>query len=151
MKFCTDHWTRLRQAIADRGMDGLVPRSGVEAVTALKDELTQGRKPSNFEPLMAAHWAIAGNANDAIARAGGNPLYLMSGGPEDPVTGYPGYEGRTWPRCPLCYINLVHEVSCKGGACRLPQIGGYDWMIERAADDALVTWRELNAAGGGAR
>lgn len=146
MKFCQDHWDRLRAAIADRGLDGLVARGGAEAVRRQVDELKSGRSADTFDPLMSAHWAIASNASDYIGRAGGNPLYLMFDGPEDPVTDYgPEHEGRTWPRCPLCYINMVHELTCKEGACTLPRLGGFDWMIERAADDARDNWRKLSA------
>lgn len=144
MKFCQDHWDRLRALIVDRGMDGLVARGGADATRRMIDELQAGRNTDNFDPLMAAHWAIANNAMEHIARAGGNPLYLMGEGPEDPCVGYGAEnEGRTWPRCPLCYINLVHELTCKGGGCTLPRKGGYDWMLERAADDARDQWRKL--------
>ena len=148
MKFCQDHWDKLRAAIADRGMDGLVARGGAAAVANTVSEFSEGPKPENFDPLMGAHWAIASNAMERIKAAGGQPLYLMGGGPEDPVTGYgAAYEGRTWPRCPLCYINLVHEVSCTGGGCTLPKVGGYDWMIERAADEMRDKWRTMSASG----
>jgi hypothetical protein len=146
MKFCQDHWDRLRAAIADRGLDGLVARGGAAAAANVVSEIKEGSNPENFDPLMGAHWAIASNAMEFIKRAGGNPLYLMFDGLEDPVTGYAAeYEGRTWPRCPLCYINLVHEVSCKGGSCTLPKVGGYDWMIVRAADDMRDVWRKMTA------
>lgn len=148
MKFCQDHWDRLRAMIADRGLDGLVARGGEEALRRTMDEIQAGRSPDNFDPLMSAHWAIVNNASEYIGRAGGNPLYLLADGPEDSVTGYgPEHEGRTWPRCPLCYINLVHELTCKGGGCTLPKLGGFDWMLGRAADDARDQWRKL--AGGG--
>lgn len=152
MKFCTEHWDKLRVAIADQGLDSLVSRGGAEAVERMSAELGEGQTLDNFDPLMAAHWAIVDNVSRHIQRAGGNPLYLLSNGPEDPVSGYgAAHEGRTWPRCPLCYINLVHELTCKGGeggGCTLPTLGGFDWMIERAASDARDRWRELSARPG---
>jgi hypothetical protein len=85
---------------------------------------------------------------DYVGRAGGNPLYLMmADGPEDPVEGYgDAYAGRTWPRCPLCYLGLAHEVSCTDERCELPKVNGYDWMIDRAADDAAERWRQIGNA-----
>lgn len=146
MRFCQGHWNKLREAIADRGLDGLVARGGAEAVERSASELETGTTPANFDPLMAAHWAIANNASRLVEQAGGNPLYLLTGGAEDPVTGYgAAHEGRTWPRCPLCYINMVHELTCKEGACTLPKLTAFDWMIARAADDARDQWRALSA------
>jgi len=39
-------------------------------------------------------------------------------------------------------------VSCTGGGCTLPKVGGYDWMIERAADDMRDVWRKMTAGEG---
>lgn len=143
MKFCQDHWDRLREAIAARGLAVLVPESGQEAAAKFADELTRGRTIDNFDPLMAAHMAVSINAMRVVSACGGSPLYLLSTAPEDPVVGYDGFEGRTWPRCPLCYLNLAHEVSCTDGGCDLPKQTGYDWMIDRAADDALDAWKAM--------
>jgi hypothetical protein len=74
-----------------------------------------------------------------VRDSGGDPLYLLAGPPgetpEDPVTGYPGHEGKTWPRCGLCYVNLAHEVSCEG--CDLDTERGFDFFIGKAADEQL--------------
>src|SRR5262245_47590629 len=140
MKFCQGHWDRLRQKIDDRGLTHLIAKSGEVAVSQMAQQL-QERKDSRetFDPLMAAHWAIAGNVNEFLARAGMNPLYLLGGGDEDRVEGFGSkYEGRTWPRCPLCYINLAHEVSCTNPGCFMPKENGYDWMLDQAADDSLA-------------
>jgi hypothetical protein len=107
-------------------------------MTKLRRQLEGEDTIDSFEPLLMAHNAIAGNAMTTIERAGGNPLYLLSVGPEDPVEGHPG---RTWPRCPLCYLGLAHELNC--GGCDLPQKDGYAWMIDKAADDALDKWESL--------
>jgi hypothetical protein len=140
---CQDHWDRLREAIDKRGLSSLVAESGQEAATKMEREIEEGVTIDTFEPLMSAHNSILVNTMRLIEDAGGSPLYLILGGdiPEDPVQGYPGFEGRTWPRCPLCYAGLAHEVSCDG--CDLPQVNGYDWMIDRAADDALERWQSL--------
>lgn len=147
MRFCMSHWNALRAAIELRGLSGLVPQGGMAATVKQADQL-QRREVTreNFDPLMSAHWAIAGNVMTSLSSAGMNPLYLMSSSPEDAVEGYAGYEGRTWPRCPLCYINLAHEVSCTDDDCRLPKQNGYDWMIDRAADDALDEARQFKLA-----
>lgn len=148
MRFCQDHWDRLRAAIDERGLSHLIAPDGETAVAQIKQELEQGPSAVTFDPLMSAHWAIVSNAMDTITRAGASPLYLMTAGPEDPVEGYgPAGDGRTWPRCPLCYLNLAHELTCKDPRCTLPKVGGYDWMIERAADDQAQRAAELGDDG----
>lgn len=143
MKFCQDHWDRLRVAIEDRDLDSLIAPDGATAVAQQKAEFEGGEQTATtFDPLMSAHWAIVNNVSTTLQRVSpGAALYLLWSGDEDPVEGYPGYEGRTWPRCPLCYIGLAHEVSCSG--CHMPKVDGYAWMIDRAADDALARAREL--------
>lgn len=147
MRFCQDHWDRLRAAIDERGLSHLIASDGRLAIEQLADQLQRAQEgeepvsPVNYDPLMAAHWSIV---NNVMAQLGPNALYLMSGGPEDPVEGYgPKYEGRTWPRCPLCYINLAHEVSCKEENCALSKENGYEWMINRAADDQVQAVAEM--------
>lgn len=143
MKFCGQHWERLRGAIAARGLEALVSVGGHSAMEKLVDELqTKATTLDNFDPLMSAHWAIVGNATRILGNNGG--LYLLMDGPEDPVD-VVGYAGRTWPRCPLCYLNLAHEVSCKEADCRLDRVNGYDWMIDRAADEAKARVDDLMA------
>lgn len=139
MQFCQDHWDRLRAAIDERGLSHLIAPSGAIAARNMGDELENGPSEANYDPLMGAMFAILNNASQLIGDAGGSPLYLMAGSeaPEDPVEGYgPRHRGRTWPRCPLCYINLAHELTCKDKRCQLDKTNGFDWMIARAADDA---------------
>lgn len=145
MRFCQAHWDALREKIDEKGLSSLVSESGEEIARRTVRELEEGEHTiDNYDPLMAAHWAIANNVMGIIADAGMNPLYLLSGGPEDPVEGYDKkYLGRTWPRCPLCYINLAHEVSCKDPRCQLPKENGYDWMLERAAQEQVEVWESL--------
>jgi hypothetical protein len=154
MKFCKAHWDKLRAAIDERGLSGLVHQGGAAATEAMARELQGTATDRDFDPLMAAHWAIVNNASRVIADTGGNPLYLMTDGPEDPLTpegikaarGLPLAEGTTWPRCPLCYVNLAHKVSCKEDGCTIDREAGFDWMIARAAEDALATAREKHLA-----
>jgi hypothetical protein len=141
-----DHWNQLRAAIDSRGLTPFVARDGKVAIAQAAKQITENRSGKDtFDPLMGAHWAIAGNATDFMGRAGMNPLYLLSDGPEDPVDvkrAGAQYAGRTWPRCPLCYLNLAHELTCTDPKCGLDKQRGYDWMIERAADDSLAQARE---------
>lgn len=140
----------MRQKIDDRALTQLIAKDGQVAVSQMASQIQERDvTKDNFDPLMSAHWAIAGNVMQMLSSAGMNPLYLMSGGDEDKVDARygPKYEGRTWPRCPLCYINLAHEVSCTNPKCTMPKERGYDWMLDRAADDALAQARELKLAG----
>lgn len=148
MKVCDHHWQALRDAISERGLDDLVARDDREAFEKMAAELQGDKSLANYDPLMAAHWAIVNNCMKLIAAAGGNPLYLM-GGSDDPVVGYgKQYEGRTWPHCPLCYVNLAHEMTCKDGvSCKLDKTNGYDVWIARAADEQVQRVREM--VGGG--
>lgn len=147
MRFCQPHWDKLRTTIADRGLGDLIATDGETAVAQLTDALERREAtPVNFDPLMNAHWAITANAMDLISKTGNSPLYLMlpDDVAEDPVAGYgEQYEGRTWPRCPLCYINLAHEVSCTDRRCTLDKVNGYDFFIERATDDQVVAWQRI--------
>jgi hypothetical protein len=51
----------------------------------------------------------------------------------------------TWPRCPLCYIGIAHELTCTETRCTLPMVDGYAWMLDRAADDAKAEAARLEA------
>jgi hypothetical protein len=73
LKFCDDHWEKLRQAVKDRGLWHLVARSGQEATERVKDELGNKETDATWDPLMACHWAVNGNA----LKMGG--LYLLQG------------------------------------------------------------------------
>lgn len=148
MNMCMKHWTAMRKAVDDRALTHLVARDGATAVAHITAELAgSATEAETFDPLLAMLWSISGNIGNMIANVGGNPLYFMTQGPEDPVTGYVGYEGRTWPHCPVCYINLAHEVSCREAHCGLARVDGYDWVICRAADDALDKARTLGLLG----
>ena len=131
---CQGHWDRLRAAIADRGLSALVADSGEKAASNMARELAEG-KPTvdTYDPLMAAFWAISNNGMDFIQSARGNPLALMY---DDP--------NRPFPRCTICYLNWLvdqHNTTCTVDGCapREP----YDWMVDRAADDQVDTWKSI--------
>lgn len=92
MRFCIEHWARLRAAIHEKGMSQLVASSGAEAVARLRAELEGTADDSTYDPLMSAHNAITARA----LQQGG--LYLMM--KKDDGSDY----------CPLC------EARDKGGA-----------------------------------
>lgn len=148
MKFCQRHWDLMRAAVEARGMTPLVAANGKSAAENLVSELQDGQTLDNFDPLMAMHWNIAGNAMEKL---GPNALYLMGGGPEDPIDMdrltapelKTKYAGQTWPRCPLCYMNIAHEFTCVEASCRLARVDGYDVAIEWAADGVKQKFDEL--------
>lgn len=147
MAWCMDHWTRLREAIDKRGLTSLISESGEEAAKKMVSEINEGEQTiDNFDPLLSAYWAIQGNAGRILEGIGGNPLYILVDGPEDIVEGYgPENAWRTWPRCPICYLSLAHELTCSEPRCELPKKNGYDWMLDKAADESLERWRKMGS------
>lgn len=146
MQICQDHWNKMRAEIERLGLSHLVAQGGGEAASRLQAELKGAPGETTFDPLMSMHWAICGNAMETLRLASGHPpLYLLSDGPEDPVDleRAPTASRTTWPRCPLCFLNLAHEISCTNERCQLPKRTGYDWMIERAGEDAFNRAKEL--------
>lgn len=150
MRICQDHWDRLREAVEQRGMADLIAPHPNRAITNLATELERGEPTlATYDPLMAAMWSVLSNATETIGQAAGasTVAYLMQ--PEDvpeDACELPGANGRTWPRCPICYLGLAHELTCREQRCKLPKVDGYAWMIDRAADDQLETWKKLQAA-----
>lgn len=139
MKFCEPHWVSLKDALDTRGLAGLISESGEDAANKMRRQLEGEDSIDSYEPLLEAHGLIAGNAMHIVEEAGGEPMYLLSDGAEDPIE---GHKGQTWPRCPICYINKAHEINCDGD-CQLPLETGYDYMIDKAADDTLEHWKAL--------
>lgn len=85
MRFCQLHWDMCREAISQRGMEGLIAKSGEQAVKNAMAEL-EGEKPP-FDPLMSMNW----HWYSAALKNGG--LYLME---QDPSGANEGHY------CPLC-------------------------------------------------
>jgi hypothetical protein len=134
MRFCGDHWSTLRAAIDERGLSHLIPKDGKAAAAAMRDEMENGRNPSNYDPLMAAHWGIVENAMElAVKRYGQHRLLLMADHPEQPEL--------ERPICALNFLHRQHDLNCKRPGCDWPKGARYEWMIVRAADYAK---REAN-------
>lgn len=96
MKMCQPHWDTMRAAIVDRGLDGLVAKSGEAAVDAQVRQLEEAQRTGSvseqttketFDPLMSMHWHFS---NEAL-RCGG--LYLMTQRADGDNDGH---------YCPLC-------------------------------------------------
>lgn len=68
--FCMPHWNMLRRAVRDRGMDHLVAPSGEEAARAAAAQLEGTDTVEDWDPLMAAHWAIMSKVLQAVGLAG---------------------------------------------------------------------------------
>ena len=128
MRFCESHWSKLRKAIDDRGLTPFVAKDGHVAMAQMVKQVEENHAGKDtFDPLMGAHWAISCNVMDFLGRAGGPSAALRM------LTG---------DICPLCEINEAHERTCTDPLCKLDKKVGYDWMIDRAADDALDRARE---------
>jgi hypothetical protein len=132
-----DHWERLKAAIDARGLSALIAETGQDAGQRLISGMADGPSIDNFEPLMEAHNAIVSNAMTFVEdRYCQSPLLIMGGDPEA-------------PDCPICCLNwlhLEHDKHCTKPNCDYPKAATYDWMIDRAADDALEAWKALGAA-----
>lgn len=150
MQFCLRHWEMMRAAVEARGMTPLVAENGKSAVNNVVDELQSGMSLDNFDPLMAMHWNISGNLMDKL---GPSALYLLGSGEEDVIDVdqiadaelKTKYAGKTWPRCPICYINIAHEFSCGDSRCTLTKADGYDICIEWSADSVKESFDALMA------
>ena len=127
VKFCQAHWDKLREAIRARGLYELVAADGTEAVRRTMSELGSVRSKSNFDPLMAAHWAIV---NNVMAGPAGLAIMMQNEDGSD--------------RCPLCFIRDDHLARCAVPGC---EVKDFDWMIERASDDSLSYAKELGLVG----
>lgn len=125
MKFCADHWTRLREKIDAAGLGSLVSEGGEAAARTMVRAATEGPSVDAFDPLMDAHMAIVANA---VKLAG--PMILAD---NDDGT----------PRCPVCFLDYAHRVGCEGPPCTLPRFGAFDYMLDRAVADAVDKWKEL--------
>lgn len=117
VKFCEGHWTKLRDAIYERGLGDLVAQSGERAARNVVEELKTG-EPSlkTFDPLMGAHWAIV----NRIAEH--RPLVVFCGG------------------CPLCWVQDGHAANCTDPACPITRQTFEDWIPSIA--DFMVTERD---------
>lgn len=114
MKICQPHWDKLRQAINDRGLSGLIAGSGEKATESLVRQLEGSEDLSDYDPLMACNWAFHTEA----LRLGG--LYLM--GTDENGNQY----------CPLC------EADFHGGHAQEWIDGCADAQLEFAREKGLI-------------
>ena len=136
MRFCQPHWDSLRAAIDERGLASLVAESGEQAAKNIAREVEEGSTLDNYDPLMAAHFAIWNNAMTVAQRTYvADPLAMMVDDPAHPE----------W-QCPVCYLNWLHEehdAHCTTAECDYPKGERYEWMIDRAADDQVEAWKAM--------
>lgn len=81
MQICKDHWRDVREAITERGLDGLVSKDGKAAFDAMERQLRGQDDKRDFDPLMNANWAICS-------------AYLRD----------VGLAGMVGDKCPLCEV-----------------------------------------------
>jgi hypothetical protein len=117
MKFCTEHWDKLRTAIDERGLGQLVAKSGEAAAQQIAAQLNGSEDAKDYDPLMAAYWAITANSIKAFG------LDSM----------------REDFGCPLCELDK-HAAECKDESC--PKYTGAAW-IGFAADGQRSIAEEL--------
>jgi hypothetical protein len=162
MRFCDDHWSRLREKVDAAGLSEFIAKDGVDAARRQQQQfdevaaaLNAGESESpvtaeTFDPLMGAHWAIVTNAMQMLDRGGLDPLHLLGANGTEPLPTDLLERGlklgrrptpATFPECPLCYLNLLHWLTCSG--CSLPAEGGYDYFLDRAVGDQVEKAREL--------
>lgn len=128
MKFCTDHWSKLRAEIDRLGMSSLIAKSGEEAISRAATELKSGESTrTTFDPLMAAHNMIVSN----VMERAGLDLFVAN---EDGTH-----------KCPLCYANKRHSDECDVDGCDF----SYDSWMTRAAEDVLAEAKRLGLVGEG--
>ncbi len=84
MRFCKEHWEALSAAIKEKGLWGLVSKSGEAAKNKFLKEIKGGYLIK--DPLMTANFAIM---NNAIERGG---IYLLTN------------DENGKPYCPLCEV-----------------------------------------------
>lgn len=133
---CEKHWKALRDAIIARDLEHLLPPDGEVAMNMMADQLEKGGiTPVNYEPMAGAFFGISSNVMTMLANNGVNPMVLMTADAPD--------EG-----CVLCYANRLHAESCNDERCVLDKENGFDWMIDRAADDAKQKAEQFAAEAG---
>jgi len=137
MKFCQEHWDRLRQAIKARGLGDFVSASGMEAMAKEVQGLEgMPQTLSRFDPLMGAHWNIVNNAMSMLSRIGINPFVMMTA------------EDGTPKACPICFLNKIAEdrdKNCFDPECKWVKGTRFDSWIDRAADGVIEYMKTLPA------
>lgn len=116
MQFCTTHWQALRQAVECRGMSHLVAKDGAAAIQDVAAQFNGTDTLANWDPLMAAHWAIGNRVLQAVG------LRLI-----------------VERECPLCVVERsgVQQTSNAGAAQQWVD-GCMDSMLAYARQNKLV-------------
>lgn len=110
---CKEHWSELRERIAERGLNSFVATSGEEAARRMVE--------GGFDPLMGAHNRILENC----LRIGGLGVMFASDGGQDV--------------CMLC--RLIESCECgRGDQCpyKLFTTRAADEALERAKELGLL-------------
>lgn len=129
MKFCQDHWDKLKSEIASLGLESFV--SGSEGELSAKMEQQSDGEPvaaskRSFDPLMGAFVSITGNL---FALCGIELMLEMQTPPN--------------PECPLCFLQQRHEQGCKIEGC----LYTYDDWLKYAATEQLEHAKRLGLVG----
>ena len=111
---CKTHWGAMREAVAVRGMAGLVHQSGEALAAAQVRELQGQGSDADWDPLMAANWAIIGRMMDNIGRAMGPSAAI-------------GFMASD--ECPLCMVQADYN-RIKGKPAFDPKLhlGAQGWI-----------------------
>src|ERR1700692_1583669 len=116
MRICQPHWDRLRQALADRGIDHLGAKSGQQAMANIVTELEGRGDENDFDPLMACNNMIFAKGLEIVG------FELMS----------PKEEGSE--RVPICSCAAYYEAGWINGPA--------DAVLQEAIDKGLVVAKE---------
>jgi hypothetical protein len=133
MRFCTDHWDRLREEIDKRGLTPMISGNGEEAARRQESEIKEGATLANFDPLLGAHWLIVQHALEFLG-----PRLLV-----------PNEDGEH--RCPLCFMRDEHDEHCANPTCDRPKGDDFQDWIEGAVDAAKAQADRLTAQSNGGR
>ncbi len=125
MQFCKPHWDALRDAVEQRGMSHLVARSGQQAHEDAVAQLEGSDDLQNWDPLMAAHWAISSRVLRAVG------LDLMFG-----------------QKCPLCLVQQDYEAVMRDGAPEGKTFVPAQYWIDSCMDSMLVYARDNGLVSG---
>lgn len=125
MKMCQPHWDTMRASIEEKGLSGLIAKSGEAAMDNQVRQLEEAQREGGvseqttketFDPLMSMHWHFS---NEAL-RLGG--LYLMAQREDGQNEGH---------YCPLCEFEknapgfvATEEIGTVAGQMR-------DWCVEQ--------------------
>lgn len=129
MKFCQDHWDKLKTALTDLGLGAFVANSEDELGRKLSAQAdAPGGVPAKgtFDPLLNAFMAITSRALEVCGL--GLMIELQTPGNSE---------------CPLCFMQHHHELGCKIDGCTFT----YEAWIGYAAKDQLDYAKSIGLMG----